>query len=234
WVPPEYWYDTAHFDPRDRTRTNAGGAWGFASEQSAGPTVPTLDSIRRFLSAQDQADLWQNPKANQYHANHQPGTAGYQFGTLFHFDAALSNRYGPWDSLDSYVQLAQVQNYENTRAQFEAFIAHSTDPDTPSTGTIYWQLNKGWPSLLWQLYNADGDQAGSYFGAQKANKPLHALYALDDGTVAVDNLGPSRVDGLSVQAKVHDVAGNGLDDQHSDDVITLASQQVATNVLTPQ
>ena len=36
---------------------------------------------------------------------------------------------------------------------------------------MYWQVNKGWPTLLWDLYNEDGDQAGSYFGAKKANTP---------------------------------------------------------------
>ena len=76
-----------------------------------------------------------------------------------------------------------------TRArQFEAFIAHSTNK-TPATGTIYWQANKGWPTLLWDLYNQDGDQAGSFFGAKKANEGLHVLYGYDNHTVTVDNLG---------------------------------------------
>ncbi|HEX3591885.1 MAG TPA: hypothetical protein VHV74_19865 [Pseudonocardiaceae bacterium] len=43
--------------------------------------------------------------------------------------------------MDSYVEEAQVQDYENTRAQFEAFVDHSTAA-APSTGTIYWQANK--------------------------------------------------------------------------------------------
>ena len=73
-----------------------------------------------------------------------------------------------------------MQNYENVRAQFEAFIAHSTEADAPATGTIYWMANKGWPTLLWDLYNDDYDQAGSYFGAQEANRSLHALFATDD------------------------------------------------------
>jgi exo-1,4-beta-D-glucosaminidase len=103
----------------------------------------------------------------------------------------------------------------------------------PSTGTIYWQLNKGWPSLLWTLYNNDGDQAGSYFGAQKANEPLHAIYTQDNGTVTLDNLGGSTQSGLSVQAKVYNVAGTLLDDQTSSS-LTLASQQVANGVLTPK
>ncbi len=73
------------------------------------------------------------------------------------------------------MEKAQVQDYENTRAQFEAFIDHASNTPLPSTGTIYWQMNKGWPSLLWYLYSNDGDQPGSYFGVQEANKTLHAL-----------------------------------------------------------
>jgi exo-1,4-beta-D-glucosaminidase len=231
WVPPAYWYDTSHSAGGDLT--NSGGAWGYDSEQSAGNTVPTLDSINRFLSASDQAALWQTPGANQYHNNYE-GTkhTGYAFGTLFNLDTAITNRYGAWSSLNQYVQEAQVANYENTRAQFEAFIAHSTNASAPSTGTIYWQLNKGWPTLLWSLYNNDGDQAGAYFGAQTANKPLHAIYAIDNGTVTLDNLGATSQSGLTVEAKVYSTAGALLDDRTSG-TVTLASQQVLTNVVTP-
>jgi exo-1,4-beta-D-glucosaminidase len=233
WVPPSYWYDTTHYDAEDDSRTNAGGSWGFASEQSAGDTVPTLDSIHRFLTADEQAKLWQDPEYNQFHANYEPGHGGYKFGTLYTFDQALSTRYGQWSGLDSYVQMAQIANYENTRSQFEAFLAHSTNKDAPSTGVIYWQLNKGWPTLLWSLYNADGDQPGSFFGAKKANAPVHAIYTYDDGTVALDNLGAGSQKGLSVQAKVYDTKGKLLDDQTSPSV-DLASQQVRTKVLTPK
>jgi exo-1,4-beta-D-glucosaminidase len=233
WVPPSYWYDTTRYNPHDPTRTNVGGAWAYDSEQSAGDTVPTMYSIKRFMSPHEQSELWRHPRYNQYHANYEPGHHGYQFGTLYNFDQALAQRYGSWTSLASYVEKAQLQNYENTRAQFEAYIDHSTNKPTPSTGTIYWQVNKGWPSLLWYLYNSDGDQAGSYFGAQEANRGLHALYALDNGTVAVDNLTGARQAGLTVEAKVYSLAGRVLDDQRSGP-LTLSSQQVATNVLHPK
>jgi exo-1,4-beta-D-glucosaminidase len=233
WVPPDYWYDTTHLGT-DSTVTNAGGSWGYDSEQSAGDTVPTLDSLNRFLSASELANLWQKPKFNQYHLNYEPRCkTGYSFGTLCHFDAALSSRYGSWSSLGQYVEQAQAQGYENTRAQFEAFIDHANNTPLPSTGTIYWQMNKGWPSLLWNLYNSDGDQAGSYFGAQEANRPLHALYALDDGTVTLDNLGGGSQSGLSVESKVYSLAGALLNRQTAGG-ITLASQQVKNNVLTPE
>jgi exo-1,4-beta-D-glucosaminidase len=233
WVPPDYWYDTMHLGT-DSTVTNAGGAWGYDSEESAGDTVPTLDSLNRFLSASDLSSLWQAPKFNQYHLNYEPHCkTGYSFGTFCHFDNALSSRYGSWSSLAQYVEEAQAQNYENTRAQFESFIDHADNTPLPSTGIIYWQMNKGWPSMLWTLYNSDGDQAGSYFGVQEANRALHAIYALDNGTVTLDNLSNTTKSGLSVESKVHSLGGTVLDDQTAR-AITLTSQQVQNNVLTPR
>ena len=233
YVPPNYWYDTSHFDSGDDTRTNAGGSWGLDSEQSAGDTVPTLDSINRFLSASDQSNLWQNPSFNQYHANYETGHGGYKFGTLFTFDTALTNRYGKWTDLPSYVEEAQVQNYENTRAQFEAFLDHSTNASAPATGTIYWQANKGWPTLLWDLYNYDGDQAGSFFGAKKANQSLHALFAIDNNTVTLDNLAGTTQSNVSVEAKVYDTNGKVLDDQGVNG-LSLSPQQVRNSVIKPK
>jgi len=60
-----------------------------------------MDSLNRFMSASDLSNLWQMPMANQYHANYETGPAptGYSFGTLCHFDAALSARYGTATSL---------------------------------------------------------------------------------------------------------------------------------------
>ncbi len=230
WVPPTYWYNTTRYLPGDSTRTNVGGAWAYDSEQSAGDTVPTLDSIKRFMSAHEQAELWKNPSYNQYHANYEgTGHRGYSFGTLFNFDQALTHRYGPWTSLAGYVKKAQLQNYENTRAQFEAYIDHSTSKPTPSTGTIYWQVNKGWPSLLWNLYNSDGDQAGAYFGAQEANRSLHTFFALDSHNAGVDNMTGARQAGLSLEARVYSLAGRRLEDVRTGP-FALASQQVRNDL----
>jgi exo-1,4-beta-D-glucosaminidase len=233
WVPPNYWYDTTHFDTRDNTQTNAGGSWGYDSEESGGDTIPTMDSLNRFMTPTELSDLWGSADYNQYHANYETAcNNNYSFGTLCHFDAALDARYGTPTSLAQYVEEAQAQDYEDVRAQFEAFIDHANNTPLPSTGTIYWQMNKGWPSLLWFLYNNDGDQAGSYFGAREANRSLHALYALDNGTVTLDNLTNTTQSGLSVEAKVYNLAGAVTNDQTVSN-ISLASQRVMNNVLTP-
>jgi len=232
WVPPSFWFDD-QYNAVDPTRTNAGGEWAFASEQSAGDTVPTMDSIERFMSPSDQAQLWLDPAYNQYHTNYEPDFVSYQFGTLYWLDQAMRSRYGSWSSLAQYVEEAQVQDYEDTRAQFEASIDHWTNQPTPSTGTDYWQANKGWPTLLWDLYNYDYDEAGSYFGASKANETLHVIYALDSGGVTVDNLGSNTQSGLSVVSRVYDTAGNLLDQQQSGS-LRMAGQGVDNKILVPR
>ena len=240
WVPPNYWYDTTHSsnnaNDNDSTQTDVGGSFGFDSEQGSGDTVPTMDSIQRFLSPADQATLWQQPDAHQYHTNYESTGgqhSGYSFGTLDNLDTAIAHRYGQWTSLPQFVQEAQVQNYEDTRAQFEAYIDHWNNYPTPSTGTVYWQLNKGWPTMLWDLYNYDYDEAGAYFGAKKANEDLHVLYAYDTGTVTIDNLTGASQPGLSVQSRVYDLSGQLLDSQSAGG-LSLSPQGVQNNVLTPQ
>ncbi|MFL5863828.1 MAG: glycosyl hydrolase 2 galactose-binding domain-containing protein [Solirubrobacteraceae bacterium] len=237
WVPPSYWYDTSHYAKSDSSRTNAGGAWAFDSEAGEGATIPTLDSIHRFLSPFEQTQLWKAPNFNQYHLNYEPNlpgpnNGGYSFGTLHDLDQAMKARYGGWSSLSQFVQEAQLQNYETQRAEFEAYVDHSRRAKAPSTGLVYWQLNKGWPTLLWDLYNNDYDQAGSYFGAQEANKSLHAIYAYGSGTVSVANLTGAAVGGLSVQSRVYSVAGKLLDDRIANGV-ALGAQGVRENILRP-
>jgi hypothetical protein len=255
WVPPSYWYDTTHDSntavDSDNTETNVGGSFGFDSEQGSGDTVPTMDSIDRFMSPSDQAALWECPGDHQFHTNYESSTgdcpaagvgsgtpeigshSGYSFGTLDNLDTAIQNRYGNWDSLAQYVEEAQVQNFEDTRAQFEAFIDHWDNYPTPSTGTDYWQMNKGWPTLLWDLYNYDYDEAGSYFGAKKGDETLHVLYALDTGQVTIDNLSGRNQTGLTVESRVYNLAGKVTDRQTSRH-LSLAPQQVVTGVLTPK
>ncbi len=150
WIPPAYWY-----------ADKLGGAFGFDSEVSAGASIPLMDDLTRMLSPQELEALWKYPQARQYHAS----AAWSVFATIEPFDTALSRRYGPPKSLADYVAKSQLDNYDNARAQFEAFNAHM-DAAKPSTGVIYWMLNNAWPSLHWHLYDYYLNPAGAYFGAK--------------------------------------------------------------------
>ncbi|MEV7562323.1 sugar-binding domain-containing protein [Streptomyces sp. NPDC089795] len=197
WVPPSYWYDKRE-----------GGATGFNSETSAGPSIPTLDTLRRTLSPAELDTLWRSPSAPQYHRS-----PSRTFNTLKLFDDALTHRYGAPRSLSDYVAKAQLGQYENVRAQFEAYARNATDSTDPSTGLVYWMFNSGWTSLHWQLVDRYLDQGGAYYGAKKANEPLHIQYSYDDRTVAVVNRRAAAVSGLTARVTLFDTAGASLYDR---------------------
>ncbi|MEV4020634.1 fibronectin type III domain-containing protein [Nonomuraea angiospora] len=192
WVPPSYWYNKRE-----------GGAFGFNSETSAGPDVPTLDSLKRMMTTAQIDSLWQSPSATQYHRS-PSGT----FDDLTIYHNALRGRYGVPSGLTDYMKKAQLAQYEAVRAQFEAYGRNFTDSSNPSTGVIYWMLNSGWSSLHWQLFDYYLDQGGSYWGAREANKPLHVQYSYDNKSVVVVNSGVSAASGLTVKTDVFNMDGS--------------------------
>src|SRR5207253_6116816 len=143
------------------------------------------------------AALWQSPGTVQYHAGLNT------FSSLKLYDTAIRNRYGTPSSLDDYVRKAQLTNYENVRAQFEANAARMDRSSNPATGVVYWMLNNGWPSLIWHLFGYDLAPNGSTYGALKANQALHVLWQYDSNAVTLDNISTSAASGLSVSAQTY-------------------------------
>jgi exo-1,4-beta-D-glucosaminidase len=194
WIPPNYWYDKAHDD--------GGGAWGFNSETSAGPDVPTMDTLNRMMSASELDTLWRNPSAPQYHRSQSSTFAGLKI-----FGDAMTGRYGKASGLTDFVRKAQLAQYENVRAEFESHNRNFTDASNPSTGLIYWMLNSGWTSLHWQLFDYYLDQNGAYYGAKKANEPLHIQYSYDNRSVVVVNQNHSPATNLTAVVKLYNTDG---------------------------
>ncbi|TAN07496.1 MAG: glycoside hydrolase family 2 [Rhodanobacteraceae bacterium] len=192
WVPPAYWYGD-----------KLGGAFGFASETSAGADIPRLEDIERMLSPQASEALWKYPEVRQYHA----AAAWSPFAHLDRFATALAKRYGAPTSLADYVKKAQLANYDNVRAEFEAYNAHM-DSANPSTGVIYWMLDNAWPSLHWHLFDYSMNPAGAYFGAQKANEPVHIQYSYNDRGIVLVNHTLADEQGLQARVQVRNLDGS--------------------------
>ncbi|GAA2461287.1 hypothetical protein GCM10010388_61160 [Streptomyces mauvecolor] len=72
---------------------------------------------------------------------------------------------------------------------------NAKDATKPATGVVYWMFNSGWTSLHWQLVDRYLDQGGAYFGAKKANEPLHIQYGYDNHAVSVVNSRPDAASG---------------------------------------
>ncbi|MEW9570320.1 sugar-binding domain-containing protein [Rhodanobacter sp. Si-c] len=202
WVPPAYWY-----------ADKLGGAFGFDSEVSAGADIPRLEDLVHMLSPQEQQALWMYPQTRQYHAS----AAWSPFASIAPFDTALARRYGAPRSLADYVAKAQLENYDNVRAQFEAFNAHMGAAN-PSTGVIYWMLNNAWPSLHWHLYDYFLNPAGAYFGAKKANEPLHIQYSYDTRAVMLVNQTSTAERGLQAHIRVRNLDGSVRYEQRLRDI----------------
>ncbi|HEY6333434.1 MAG TPA: hypothetical protein VI756_29185 [Blastocatellia bacterium] len=159
WVPPIFWY----------ANDTDGGAFGFATEISPGPEVPPMESLKSTFDPEPIP--W--PINNLWNLH----MGGAVYGTLDIVSTALNRRYGVAATIEDYVRKSQAENYECTRAMFEAYEANKSKTDgTASTGVVQWQLNKGWPSLHWQLYDWHLRPGGAYFGAKKASEPLHIMW----------------------------------------------------------
>src|SRR5437588_4592562 len=184
WEPPSLWWDT----------TKAGSAFGTTAEEGT-ESPPPLESLQKFLSP---TDLWPIGAAWNYHA----GKARSVFDNIHWFTDGVNNRYGTTTSAADYAKKAELQNYENTRAFFEAWSAHEF---TQSFGTIFWMLNGVWPSVHWNLYDWYYEPGGGYFGAKKADEPVHIAYDYATRNVYVVNSTLTARSGLTATATLYNI-----------------------------
>jgi exo-1,4-beta-D-glucosaminidase len=181
YVPPSYWLiDTKH-----------GGAYGFNTETSPGPAVPTPNSLKKFIPIDH---LWPIDEIWNFH------TGSAKFKNLEIYNAALNAEYGAPADLDDYNRKSQAMAYNGERAMFEAYSRNKYT----STGVIQWMLNNAWPSLIWHLYDHNLEPAGGYFGTKKANEPVHIMYSYDDRSIAVVNSTYKPVSGMKASVRVVD------------------------------
>ena len=206
WVPPNYWF-------LDKTR---GGAHGFNTETGPGPAIPPVESLRQMLPADH---LWPVNTWWDYHAG------GGAFKDLRTFTTALDARYGPSGSVEEFARKAQAMAYEGHRAMFEAYRRNKYT----STGVIQWMLNNAWPSMIWHLYDWYLRPGGSYFGAKKANEPLHVQYSYDDASIVVVNSYYQPYPAMKVRASVYNI---DMSDKFTKDITLDIPEDSSTRAFT--
>ncbi len=262
WFPPSYAYSlncsgsTGANPCTGGAFVNRGGAWAFETEASPGSTIPSQDSLNRFMPPAAQTQMITSPNLRLFNSGTGSRDSGTSYASFQHIGVqatAICRRYGSWTAapvtcptnppgttnlyannpnIGDFVRKGQALNYESVRAHFEAYIDHSTRTDSPSTGLVYWMMNKPMPSLLWNLYNYDYDQSGTYFGAKKANSPLHVYYSYaapendpnNRMVNVVNQTGRAQTD-LTVSARTYDMTGKLLDQKEAWN-INLPSQGV--------
>jgi exo-1,4-beta-D-glucosaminidase len=184
YVPPMYWLSD----------TEAGGAFGYNTETSPGPAIPTKESLAKFIPKEH---LWPIDEYWNFHAG------GERFTTINVFNDGLTRRYGAATSLDDYERKAQASAYDNQRSMFEAYGRNKY----VATGVIQWMLNNAWPSVIWHLYDYYLVPGGGYFGTKKAQEIIHVQYDYNSNSAAVVNGTYSPLRLLKVSAKLYNVDG---------------------------
>ena len=187
YVAPSYWYVDKHY----------GGAFGFNTETSPGPAIPSLASRAKFLS---DPNAWPPTADWSFH------NGGSGFTTLKAFDQAMDAVYATPQNAADYTRLAQTMEYDSERAMFEAYSKNKY----VSTGVIQWMLNNAWPSMIWHLYDYNLDAGAGYFATKKACEPLHIQYSYDDRSIVVVNSTYASAQGLHATLRVHGIKWNLL------------------------
>jgi hypothetical protein len=184
--------------------SNGNGAKNLSSERGQ-LNIPTAESMRRMLG--DDVP-W--PPAT--------ATAGVNVWGLHDFttggatEAAreldhIRNTYDP-DYVDhgfaEFVTTAQLMNYDNHRAMYEAVYVN----DTP--GLMQWMSQSAWPSMAWQTYDFYYDINGGYYGEKTGNQPVNAILDIRDQTVFLSNESRDDLADVTVKAEVFSLAGTKI------------------------
>ena len=182
WVPPNYWFE----DKKN------GGAFGFNTETGPGPQVPVLESLKKMIP---EEALWPPNDYWDFHCSRG------MFKSLDRYNEAMRERLGWPDNVAEYCDRAQFLNYEAMRGMFEAFVARRP----VATGVIQWMYNSAWPKLWWQLYDYYLMPTGAFYGARKANTPVHLIYDYETREIIASNLSAVKVEKLQALVRVFDL-----------------------------
>lgn len=187
YVAPSYWYVDRQF----------GGAYGFNTETSPGPAIPSEASRAKFLT---EPNAWPPTAEWSLHFG------GGEFANLKVMDEAMAAEYAKPNSAADYERIAGTMEYDSERAMYEAYSRNKYT----STGVIQWMLNNAWPSMIWHLFDYNLEADAGYFGTKKACEPVHIQYSYDDHSIVVVNSTYAPVDGLTASVEVHGLGWNKL------------------------
>ncbi|WP_078901627.1 discoidin domain-containing protein [Actinacidiphila yeochonensis] len=174
------------------------GNFGFHTEIGM-PVLPVAETMRNLVG--DEApwpvgDVW---GAHDWARNGAQDPRGYQ--------AAIEDRLTAADDLDTFTTRAQLVNYENARAMFEAWNSALWDN---ASGLLLWMSHPAWYSTVWQTYDYDLDTNGFYYGTRCACEPLHIQLRPSDGQITAVNHTPAALTGATATATAYDLLGNRL------------------------
>nr|WP_329616963.1 discoidin domain-containing protein [Streptomyces brevispora] len=199
-------------DPVSYFRT---GDFGFHTEIGM-PVLPVEESMKNLVGDEPAWPIGNVWGAHDWarKGNQQP--QGYQ--------AAIEERLGMATGLADFTRKAQLINYENGRAMFEAWNTRLWDN---ASGLLLWMSHPAWHSTVWQTYDYDLDVNGFYHGVRKGTEPVHIQVNPVDWRTGAVNHTTRTIKAATVTATLYDLRGQRLGKpMHS--TVDLAPSSAAT------
>jgi hypothetical protein len=162
-------------------------------------SVPTFQTLKKFIPKED---LWPIGDVWYYHDLH---LNGYDWKEYIRRVNALGK--DSCQNAEDFCKRAQVLNYNNHRAMFEAW-NHKMWNTT--SGILLWMSHPAWPSMMWQTYSYDYETFGSFYGSKKACESQHIQWNLNNHKVVVINASLKEIKNAKARLKVFDVNGKLL------------------------
>ena len=185
------------------------------------PNIPSYESMMAMLT---EEHAW--PIDNVW-GIHDFTEGSAQNGNAFQ---NAMKKYGSYDSLSEFVRIAQMVNYDNHKAMFEAMYPCN------SNGILMWMSQSAWPSMVWQTYDYYYDTNAGYFGIKKANQPINAILNQSTNQLSLVNATPNARTGLQTTLTVYDLNGkvvheaNFQNDIAADSTTVLCTMPTLTGV----
>jgi exo-1,4-beta-D-glucosaminidase len=177
------------------------GNYGFISEGGGGGSIPVQETIRRILP---EKNLWPYNSAENYNVWNYHTCRG-SFNNLGQHVLFIDGSYGASATLDEFVARAQIFQYEQQRAQYEAL---NVNRYKNTSGFVNWMLNNAWPVMFWNQFDYYMNPNGTTYGARKGNEPVHIMYNMYQKCVSVVNNTFMAYPGAIATLSVYDIDGN--------------------------
>ena len=140
---------------------------------------------------------------------------------LSSFTAAME-KYRKSNNLATFARTAQMVNYENHKAMFEA--VHAAN----SNGLLMWMSQSAWPSMVWQTYDYYYETNAGYFAIKKANQPINAIWNSGKNVLQLSNATAEKQEDLIVVLNIFDLAGTLI---HEEEQVVTAPAGTTTALL---
>lgn len=162
------------------------------------PNIPAYESMLEMLTEEHAwpiDDVW---GMHDFCASSAQNAAS--------FEQRVQN-YTSYDSLKSFVRGAQMVNYENHKAMFEAVYARR------GNGMLMWMSQSAWPSMVWQTYDYYYDTNAGYFGLKKANQPIHAIWNPANNYLLLSNTTAQPLENATTLLRIYNFQGRKIFEQ---------------------